>query len=147
MPFQWLSENHKGCQNTCFVDVDYPALIARKCEIITKTPQLSNLVQPIDEGLTSTATYLRSPHYIALGCDLTDIEGLSHTLAGEIELASCLVLCVAEVSITYMDTGAVSEVQRLFVFFCRLVALKYIFRDEMELWPLGILLQHVACTY
>ena len=54
----------------------------------------------------SEATYLRSPHYLALGCDLADMSKLDQCVAGEIDLASSLVLCVAEVSITYMKTEA-----------------------------------------
>ena len=54
----------------------------------------------------SGATYLRSPHYLALGCDLADIKSLNQHLTSEIDLATCLVLCVAEVSVTYMNTEA-----------------------------------------
>ena len=104
MPFQWLAKDPQKCKTTLFIDIDYPALIARKCEIITKTAQLSSLIEPIDTVSQSEVTHLRSPHYLAVGCDLTDIKALDQHLAGEIDLASCLVLCVAEVSITYMNT-------------------------------------------
>ena len=106
MPFQWLAKDPRNCQKTLFVDIDYPALIARKCEIITNTAELSSLIQPIDKMSQSEATHIRSPHYLALGCDLADISALDECLASEIDLKSCLVLCVAEVSITYMNTEA-----------------------------------------
>lgn len=106
MPFQWLAKGLQKYQNTLFIDIDYPALIARKREIITSTAQLSSLIQPIDTMSKSEATYLRSPHYLALGCDLADVKALDQHLATEIDLASCLVLCVAEVSVTYMNREA-----------------------------------------
>ena len=76
--------------------------MSRKCEIISNTPQLSSLIQPIEQGPQLGAICLRSPHYIALGCDLTNNKELIQ-LAGELNLASCRVLCIAEVSITYMN--------------------------------------------
>ena len=88
------------------MDVDYPALISRKCEIIINTAELSSLIQPIDRGPQSEGIRLRSPHYIALGCDLADIQGLNEQLVSEVDLSTCLVLCVAEVSVTYMNAEA-----------------------------------------
>jgi tRNA wybutosine-synthesizing protein 4 len=46
--------------------------------------------------------YLRSDGYIALGCDLKDLETLERTLRAEFDVPAASVLFVAEVSVTYM---------------------------------------------
>jgi tRNA wybutosine-synthesizing protein 4 len=46
--------------------------------------------------------HLRSDRYMALGCDLKDLDTLERVLRTEFELASTSILFVAEVSITYM---------------------------------------------
>ena len=80
--------------------------MSRKCEVISSTVQLSSLIDPFKKDDQSQGVYLRCPHYLALGCDLANIDDLRGKLAGEIDHASCMVLCVAEVSITYMNTVA-----------------------------------------
>lgn len=50
--------------------------------------------------------FLRSDHYIAFGCDLTDMKKLNAVLANECNFETCSVLFVAEVSMTYMDEAA-----------------------------------------
>ena len=80
--------------------------MSRKCEVISSTSQLSSLVHPFEKDDLSNGVYLRSPHYLALGCDLSNTDDLRGRLAGEIDHASCMILCVAEVSITYMNTVA-----------------------------------------
>lgn len=89
-----------------FVDIDYPQLIARKLEVISQTAELRDLL-----NLSSIAGELevmpwRGTHYMALGCDLADINRLSEALEREIDLQSSLILCIAEVSVTYMDVAA-----------------------------------------
>lgn len=106
MPFQWLSNEPEKSPNALFIDIDYPALMSRKCDIITNTEELSSLIQPIEKGPQPKPICLRSPHYVALGCDLADIQGLDQHLAGVVDLSKCLVLCVAEVSVTYMNKEA-----------------------------------------
>ncbi|KAL9008231.1 MAG: hypothetical protein Q9180_009521, partial [Flavoplaca navasiana] len=43
---------------------------------------------------------------MGVGCDLRDIARLDKTLEEELQIRGCLVLCSAEVSITYMDVNA-----------------------------------------
>ena len=88
------------------MDVDYPELIAKKCEVISQTPQLTNLVGPSQVADFSKTVLYRGAHYIAIGCDLADTQGLEELLAKELDAKSCMVLCTAEVSVTYMDTKA-----------------------------------------
>lgn len=49
---------------------------------------------------------IRSNRYVGVGCDLRHIARLDKTLEEELQIRSCLVLCSAEVSITYMDVDA-----------------------------------------
>ena len=51
------------------------------------------------------STLLRSDPYIAVGCDLADINKLNALLANKVDLETCSVLFVAEVSMTYMDVA------------------------------------------
>lgn len=89
-----------------FVDIDYPKLIASKIRIISETPQLFNLLGPLVKAKDEEITPLRTKQYIALGCDLTNTADLNEALMNELDLKTCRVLFLAEVSITYMDTAA-----------------------------------------
>ncbi len=104
--FQWLSKDHSKCLNVTFVDIDYQELIEKKCEVITKTPQLQDLLQPLDASKSTGPILFRSKHYLALGCDLTDIKGLESYMNSEFDMSDCLILCTAEVSVTYMNVEA-----------------------------------------
>lgn len=103
MVFQWLSSNAFRGFKTRFVDVDFPELIAKKRDIIVDTPQLSELLGSYHIPEDCSGTYLRSQYYSAWGCDLTDTSKLDALLSNEINLSETLVLCTAEVSVTYMD--------------------------------------------
>ena len=92
--------------NTIFVDIDYPELIARKCEVIAQNTQLLNLIGLSDGSNVSNNVLYRSAHYIAFGCDLADTGTFKAFMSRELHANSCMVLCTAEVSITYMDTKA-----------------------------------------
>ena len=94
------------------MDVDYPDLVEKKCDIISNTSQLRDLLGPYDRPLSPRGLTLRSEHYLAIGCDLADVATLDVLLASECEMSNCLVLCTAEVSITYMDTNAADALIR-----------------------------------
>ena len=87
------------------MDVDYPPLMEKKCDIISNTSRLKDLLGPHDRPLDHSGLTLRSEHYIAIGCDLADITKFDMLLTSQVQLSSCLVLCTAEVSVTYMDTN------------------------------------------
>ena len=84
----------------------------KKCDIITNTSQLRDLLGAYDRPLDRSGLALRSERYLAIGCDLVDITKLDTVLMGEIQLSDCLVLCTAEISITYMDTNAANALIR-----------------------------------
>ena len=89
------------------MDVDFPTLIERKWDMIRSTPALCELLhidpgQEIDGEMHSDAG-----HYVMLGCDLKDtgtLESIIQNLCHDATTA--LILCIAEVSVTYMDVHA-----------------------------------------
>lgn len=49
--------------------------------------------------------YLRSDQYMALGCDLRDLDTLERILRAEFKVPASSILFVAEVSVTYMPVA------------------------------------------
>ena len=73
-----------------------------KKDIVETTPQIKSLLtlrSPPPDGYT----VLDADEYIAIGCDLRDIAGLDKTIKAISKPEGCLVLCVAEVAVTYMN--------------------------------------------
>ena len=64
------------------------------------------MVNPLQSGCLAKGIHLKSPHYVALGCDLANTDAVSEKLSSVVDNAKCMVLCVAEVSVTYMNTVA-----------------------------------------
>lgn len=86
------------------MDVDFPDLIRRKTAMIKQAPEITNLIgepQVIPDNLKH-AVQLQTKSYIALGCDLTKLDDLSHLLNTMFDLENTLLTFTAEVSITYM---------------------------------------------
>ena len=98
-----LIRENKLCQNTTFVDVDYTALIQKKCDIIKQTPELRNLLNEVTAKTKPENVLFRSQQYVAIGCDLRKIEKLDQLLKAELNIESCTILFLAEVSLTYVD--------------------------------------------
>ena len=84
----------------------------KKCDIIANTPQLRDLLGPHDRPSDRSGLVLRSEHYLSIGCDLADISKFDMLLASHVQISNCLVLCTAEVSVTYMDTNAADALIR-----------------------------------
>lgn len=105
LPFQWLAREPELCRNVRFVDVDYKALMLTKTGIIQATPRMRDLLTPKAAPANGYAV-LDSDQYLAVGCDLRDIAGLSATIGPLIKPDECLALCVAEISVTYMKPDA-----------------------------------------
>ena len=89
--------------------MDFSDLIEKKCDVISNTP-LQNLLGHYVRPLDPSGLIMRSERYLAIGCDLADITKLDMLLASEVQMSNCLVLCIAEVSITYMDTKAADSI-------------------------------------
>jgi tRNA wybutosine-synthesizing protein 4 len=65
------------------------------------------------EMLENDGLMLRSDQYLQIGCDLRDSQLLDTLVAQALDVEQCLVLLVAEVSITYMDSAYSDAVIRL----------------------------------
>lgn len=113
-PFQYLY-NHKSDPHDpeiVFLDVDFPDLIRRKTAMIKQAPEITNLIgepQVIPDNLKH-AVQLQTKSYIALGCDLTKLDDLSHLLNTMFDLENTLLTFTAEVSITYMPKNEADNV-------------------------------------
>lgn len=105
LPFQWLAQKPDLCGNVRFVDVDYKALMLTKKDIVEGTPQIWKLLTPRTAS-SDDYVVLDTEEYLGIGCDLRDIDGLNKAVRALAQRDDCLVLCVAEVSVTYMDPDA-----------------------------------------
>lgn len=90
------------------MDVDYELLMETKRKIVRETPKMFNLLHPHNAEATGRdrSVLIDSEEYAAIGCDLRNIPRLERLLREVVDIEKCLVLCVAEVSITYMHTDA-----------------------------------------
>lgn len=113
LPFMLLSdENQAGRRgHTVFVDVDYEKLMVNKKIAIRQTQNITDLLGEIDFGVDHEAIQIRSPRYLAVGCDLKNLQKLDDVMCASIlPSTDCSVLCLAEVSLTYMDVKSANAV-------------------------------------
>lgn len=105
LPFTYLGKHPELCQNTTFVDVDYPVLMQNKLGIIDKTEQLRSLLPKLTKTYQEAGVLGSSDPYVAIGCDLYDVETLHRILQDHLRIqdSSVAILFVAEVSIAYME--------------------------------------------
>jgi tRNA wybutosine-synthesizing protein 4 len=106
-----LAKNFTSCEDTVFVDVDYPELIREKCEAIAGIRELWDLLDDVVKDPDSDLP-IRSDRYVAIGCDLGNVEKLDRVLRGCLDISRRACLAVAEVSIAYMDVQAADTVIR-----------------------------------
>ncbi|RMZ80227.1 hypothetical protein DV738_g2770, partial [Chaetothyriales sp. CBS 135597] len=104
IPFQWLTNEPAICKNVKFIDVDYDALMESKRDIVINTPELSSLFTVRDPPGQRSGILYHSDQYSILGCDLKNLKRLKDLVTAVVDVDQCVVLCVAEVSITYMAT-------------------------------------------
>jgi len=106
LPFRCISKD-KANAEVLYVDIDYPALITDKVAIIAQTPELQGFLSeqqhyptPVDH------VHYRSRQYLALGCDLRDLDTLRRLFQvhGLIDTA---IFFTAEVSLTFMARESV----------------------------------------
>ena len=91
-----------------FIDVDYPTLIAKKCDVIVNTQQLRDLLGHYKRQFpeNNEGVHLSSEYFLALGCDLKDPSRLDSLFSSQFDASKSLILCTAEVSVTYMNVEA-----------------------------------------
>ncbi|KAF5019760.1 hypothetical protein F66182_8232 [Fusarium sp. NRRL 66182] len=106
LPWQSYHRYGDSCENTLFIDIDYPDLMRKKRAIVLGTPQLKELLgdDPFISDKDTDHLLLSSDKYCQIGCDLRELETLRECLESFLTLSDCSVLFVAEVSVTYMDT-------------------------------------------
>ena len=82
-----------------------------KRDIVLNTPELKTLMTMSESEVQNKSILFNSDQYSILGCDLRNLKRLRQLIDAVVDLdPQCLVLCVAEVSITYMaveDSDAV----------------------------------------
>ena len=88
--------------------MDYDLLMETKCKIIRETPKMNDLLHSSDtnQKRLDPSVLINTDEYAAVGCDLRNLPRLQRLLRNVVDIDNCLVLCVAEVSITYMATEA-----------------------------------------
>lgn len=86
------------------MDVDYEKLISIKSAIIQQAPEFQRLVGSKFEVYPEhDVVRLRASQYAAVGCDLKDLGRLERGLQAVLGSTPASILCIAEVSLTYMD--------------------------------------------
>lgn len=107
LPFQCLSRKLGGDGDVLYVDIDYPDLMTIKANVIAAQPEIMELLSGVQHFEKPDANvHLQSKEYLALGCDLRDLNSLQ-TIFSKHGIADAAVLFTAEVSLTYMDREAV----------------------------------------
>ncbi|KAH7021098.1 uncharacterized protein B0I36DRAFT_333779 [Microdochium trichocladiopsis] len=103
LPWQCFTRYPENCRGAKFVDIDFPDLLRRKCNVVQDTPEL---LGPLDNVTipTSGQVFLTSDQYVQIGCDLRELGKVEESLASVLDIPNCEFLFVAEVSITYMET-------------------------------------------
>ncbi|KAJ5101732.1 LCM-domain-containing protein [Penicillium alfredii] len=114
LPFMLLSDEMQSTRRgqAVFVDIDYEKLMVNKKNAIHQTKEITDVLGEDVEFLPDQdAIQIRSPQYIAVGCDLKNLAKLDDVLRTRIlPSADCSVLFLAEVSLTYMDVESANAV-------------------------------------
>jgi tRNA wybutosine-synthesizing protein 4 len=102
LPFQFWHRYAALTEKATFVDVDYPQLIDKKRDVVFTKSLLRDALLKTGLRSAETPVRVRSERYMAIGCDLRDLELLERTLRSELDIPNSSILFVAEVSVTYM---------------------------------------------
>ena len=82
--------------------MDYPQLINKKRDVVFAKSLLRDALLKTRLRLAEAPVRVRSEQYLAIGCDLRDLQLLEKTLRNELDIVNSSILFVAEVSVTYM---------------------------------------------
>ena len=82
--------------------MDYPQLIDKKRDVVFTKGLLRDALLKTRLRSAEAPVRIRSDRYMAIGCDLRDLQLLESTLRNELDVTNSSVLFVAEVSVTYM---------------------------------------------
>lgn len=84
--------------------------MVNKKRALQKTDIIQQLLKPVSFNADDSPVQIHSKPYVALGCDLRNLDKLDHVLETEILPSECAVLFLAEVSLTYMDVKSANAV-------------------------------------
>jgi tRNA wybutosine-synthesizing protein 4 len=73
-----------------------------KCNVVLETPKMKSVLTLRTPKLTK-GVLIDSEEYVAIGCDLRNIKRLDRLIRNVVLVEECTVLCIAEVSIAYME--------------------------------------------
>ncbi|RDW62938.1 tRNA methyltransferase PPM2 [Aspergillus mulundensis] len=110
LPFILLSADRSLCSQTTFVDIDYEKLMLNKKAALREAGALTQILENVEFASDESAVQIRSGQYVAVGCDLKNLDKLDRVLKTEVLPADCSVLFLAEVSLTYMDVKSANAV-------------------------------------
>jgi tRNA wybutosine-synthesizing protein 4 len=113
LPFMLLSDEKKAGRSghTVFVDIDYEKLMDHKKRTIQESNEITSVLEDAQFGEYEDPIQIRSSRYIAVGCDMYNLNKLDEVLrASVLPSTDCSVLFLAEVSLTYMDVKSAHNV-------------------------------------
>ncbi|KAL4776668.1 tRNA wybutosine-synthesizing protein 4 [Aspergillus nidulans var. acristatus] len=110
LPFILLNADRSLCSQTTFVDIDYEKLMLNKKAALREAGALTQILEDVEFIPDESAVQIRSGQYVAVGCDLKNLDKLDRVLRTEVLPAECAVLFLAEVSLTYMDVKSANAV-------------------------------------
>ncbi len=77
----------------------------KKRDVVRSTAELNQMLANVTFPESGTIL-LQSDQYLQVGCDLRELPDLTASLAAAVDIEKSLILCTAEVSITYMNVEA-----------------------------------------
>lgn len=113
LPFMLLSDEQKAGRSgdTVFVDIDYEKLMDHKKNTIRESEEITRVLKDAQFGESGDSLQIRSSRYIAVGCDMYNLQKLDDILRTSVlPSTDCSVLFLAEVSLTYMDVQSARNV-------------------------------------
>ncbi|KAL4890188.1 hypothetical protein BDV59DRAFT_97903 [Aspergillus ambiguus] len=110
LPYMLLSGESSLCRNTTFVDIDYEKLMVNKKTAIRRSDDIIRHLEDVEFFPDANPIQVRSKRYLAVGCDLKNLEKLDNVLKTDVLPETFSVLFLAEVSLTYMDIESASAV-------------------------------------
>ncbi|KAL5362382.1 hypothetical protein BJX96DRAFT_177105 [Aspergillus floccosus] len=110
LPYMLLSGESSLCRNTTFVDIDYEKLMVNKKTAIRSSDDIIRHLEDVEFFPDADPIQIRSKRYLAVGCDLKNLEKLDKVLRTEVLPERCSVMFLAEVSLTYMDVKSANAV-------------------------------------
>lgn len=84
--------------------------MAKKRDVICATQQLKDVLGEIETSCGHDSVLMKAQQYLAIGCDLKELEKLTEALNSQLDTSKCAIMWVSEVAITYMapdDSDAV----------------------------------------